>query len=131
MRHLKKGRKLNRNSSHRKAMLRNMMTSFFKYERIETTEAKAKELRRFAEKLITRSKEDTVHARRMVFRYIKDKDVLFKLFSDIGQRYKERPGGYTRIMKLGNRRGDCAPMSIIELVEDSKADVTVKDAGVE
>ena len=116
MRHLKKGRKLNRNSSHRKAMFRNMVTSLLRHERIETTDAKAKELRRFAEKIITLGKKDTLHARRQAFTWVRDREVLHKLFSDLGERYRDRPGGYTRITKIGFRRGDAAPMSVIELV---------------
>lgn len=116
MRHLKKGRKLGRNSSHRKALWRNMVTSLFRHERIETTDAKAKELRRFAEKLITLGKRGDLHARRLAFRMIRDDEILTKLFSDLGERYRDRPGGYTRITKLGIRRGDAAPISVIELL---------------
>lgn len=121
MRHLKKGRKLNRNSSHRKAMFRNMVTSLLRHERIETTDAKAKELRRFAEKVITLGKRGDLHARRQAFTWVRDKEVLHKLFAEIGERYRSRPGGYTRVTKLGNRRGDAAPMSVIELVTDAAA----------
>ena len=119
MRHLvKKGRKLGRKKSHRKAMLKNMLVSFFKHEKIETTVEKAKELRKFAEKLITRAKTDSVHNRRIARRWIEDKDVLTKLFTEIGPRYKERKGGYTRIVKTGYRKGDNARMAIIELVTE-------------
>ncbi len=121
MRHLKKGRKLNRNSTHRKAMFRNMVTSLLRHERIETTDAKAKELRRFAEKVITLGKRGDLHARRQAFTWVRDKEVLQKLFNDIGERYRSRPGGYTRVTKLGFRRGDAAPMSVIELVTDASA----------
>lgn len=116
MRHHKSGRKLNRTSSHRKAMFSNMATSLFLHERIETTAAKAKEIRGVAERLITLAKKGDLAARRRAFRTVRDKDVLKKLFEDIGPRYADRPGGYTRILKLGNRRGDNAPMSAIELV---------------
>jgi large subunit ribosomal protein L17 len=97
-------------------MFRNMVVSLFEHERIETTDAKAKELRRIAEKLITRGKAGTLHARRMAARYVRNPSVLQKLFSDIAGRYSEREGGYTRIIKLGNRKGDNAPISIIELM---------------
>ena len=120
MRHHKKGRKLNRNSPHRKAMFRNMVTSLFRHERIETTDAKAKELRRFAEKLITLGKRGDLHARRQAYAWIRDREVLSKLFSDLGERYRGRQGGYTRVVKLGMRRGDHAPISIIELVSEAK-----------
>lgn len=116
MRHRKKGRKLSRHPSHRKATLRNMATSLFRHERIETTTAKAKELRPYAERLITLARRDDVHARRLAAAKIQDRDVLGKLFDDIAPRYTERPGGYTRILKLGHRKGDAAEMSLIELV---------------
>ena len=116
MRHLKKGRKLNRSNAHRKAMLRNMAVSLFRHERIETTDAKAKTLRSFAEKLITLAKRGDLHSRRVAFRDVRDQDILKKLFDELGPRFSQRPGGYTRVYKLGNRRGDNAPMSMIELV---------------
>ena len=97
--------------------MRNMATSLFRYERIETTTAKAKELRPFAERLITLGKRGDLHARRLAGRLIADRQVLGKLFDDIGPRFMERPGGYTRILKLGNRRGDAAEMALIELVD--------------
>ena len=122
MRHLKKGRKLNRSNAHRQAMMRNMAVSLFRHERIETTDAKAKTIRSFAERLITLAKRGDLHARRLAYRHVRDQDILKKLFGDIGPRYAERPGGYTRIFKLGNRRGDNAPLSMIELVgNDSPA----------
>jgi len=121
MRHLKKGRKLNRSVSHRKALFRNMATSLFRHERIETTDAKAKELRGYAEKLITLAKTDDVHSRRLAFQKIRDKEVLSKLFDDIAPRYKGRPGGYTRVTKIRVRRGDNATMSLIELVGSEPA----------
>lgn len=116
MRHRKKGRKLSRTPAHRRATLRNMATSLFLHERIETTTAKAKELRPYAERLITLARRGDVHARRLAARKIQDRDALGKLFDDIAPRYAERPGGYTRILKLGNRKGDAADMSLIELV---------------
>ena len=117
MRHRKKGRALSRTGSHKKATMRNMATSLFLHERIETTTAKAKELRPFAERLITLGKRGDLHARRLAGRLIADRQVLGKLFDDIGPRFTERPGGYTRILKLGNRRGDAAEMALIELVD--------------
>ena len=117
MRHRKKGRALSRTVSHKKATMRNMATSLFRHERIETTTAKAKELRPFAERLITLGKRGDLHARRLAGRSIADRQVLGKLFDDIGPRFTERPGGYTRILKLGNRRGDAAEMALIELVD--------------
>ena len=116
MRHRKKGRKLSRTASHRRATLRNMATSLFRYERIETTTARAKELRPYAERLITLARRGDLHSRRLAGRKIQDRQVLGKLFDDIAPRYSERPGGYTRILKLGNRKGDAAEMSLIELV---------------
>jgi large subunit ribosomal protein L17 len=134
MRHRKSGRKLGRNSTHRKAMFRNMVTSLIEHERITTTEAKAKELRRFADKTISKSirvqdivdkplEERTpveqaklVHAMRMAGRMIRSRDLLSKLFSELGPKLKTRPGGYTRIVKMGPRVGDAAPMAMIELV---------------
>ena len=109
--------KLNRMPDHRKAMIRNMMTVFFKHERITTTRAKAMEVRRFAEKEITRAKEDTVHNRRMVARKIQDEAILAKLFTEIAPRFKERAGGYTRVLRIGLRKQDAADMVILELVE--------------
>lgn len=117
MRHRKKGRELSRTRSHKTAMLRNMATSLFRHERIRTTTAKAKELRPFAEKLITLSRRDDVHSRRRVRRHIADRRILGKLFDDIGPRFQERSGGYTRILKLGARKGDGAEMSLMELTE--------------
>ena len=116
MRHRKKGRKLPRTASHRRAMLRNLATSLFRHERIETTTAKAKELRPYAERLISLARRGDLHARRLVARKIQDREVLGKLFDEISSRYAERPGGYTRILKLGNRKGDAAEISLIELV---------------
>ena len=116
MRHRKKGRELSRTSTHRKALLRNLVTSLFRHERVETTTAKAKELRPYAERLITLARRGDVHSRRLAGRKIQDREVLGKLFEDIAPRYEERPGGYTRILKVGHRKGDAAEMSLIELV---------------
>jgi large subunit ribosomal protein L17 len=116
MRHLNSGRKLGRTSAHRTALFRNMATSLFRHERIETTDAKAKELRSFAEQLITLAKRGDLHARRQAYADIRDQEVLAKLFGDIGPRFKARNGGYTRIIKSRIRKGDNAPISIIELV---------------
>lgn len=117
MRHRKKVRHLNRTAEHHEAMLRNMTTSLILTERVRTTLAKAKELRRYAEPLVTKAKRGDLHARRMVGRRIKDKQALAKLFDEIGPRFAERPGGYTRVLKLGHRNGDAAEMAIIEFVE--------------
>ena len=117
MRHGKKIAKLGRTASHRKAMLSNMMTSLFTNETITTTQIRAKELKRSAEKMITFAKRGDLHARRQVLRIIADKQVVAKLFDEIGPRYKSRNGGYTRVVKMGPRRGDGAFMSIIELVD--------------
>lgn len=116
MRHRKKGRKLSRTASHKKATMRNMATSLFRHERIETTTAKAKELRPYAERLITLARRGDVHSRRLAASKIQDREVLGKLFDEIAPRYAERPGGYTRVLKLGSRKGDAAEMSLIELV---------------
>lgn len=116
MRHQKSGRKLNRTSSHREAMFRNMAASLLKHELIRTTLPKAKELRRVAEPLITLSKTDGVANRRLAFSRLRDKEAVGKLFVELGPRYKERPGGYLRILKCGFRPGDNAPMAYVELV---------------
>lgn len=117
---------LSRTSAHRRAMSRNMVTSLFRYERITTTKAKASEVRRAAEKLITRGKVDSVHNRRQAARFIADEAILAKLFTDIGPRMKERKGGYTRMLKLGFRQGDAADLVILELV-DYKLDTSSKE----
>jgi large subunit ribosomal protein L17 len=116
MKHRVVGRKLGRTSAHRLALLRNLSTSLFEKERITTTLMKAKELRPFAERLLTLSKRETLHARRQVLRHIREKEVVSKMFDTLSARYAQRPGGYTRIVKLGPRRGDSAEMAIIELV---------------
>ena len=117
MRHRHSGRQLNRNSSHRKAMFRNMTASLVKHELIKTTLPKAKELRCYAEPIITLAKEDSVANRRLAFNRLRDKEVVGKLFSEIGPRYQDRPGGYLRILKCGFRTGDKAPMAYVELVD--------------
>ena len=119
MRHRKSGRKLGRNSSHRKAMFRNMSTSLLLHETIKTTVPKAKELRRVVEPLITLSKKDSVANRRLAFSRLRDKEIVGKLFSEIGPRFIERPGGYVRILKLGPRVGDAAPMAMVQLVDQA------------
>jgi large subunit ribosomal protein L17 len=124
MRHLKSGRKLNRDSAHRKAMFRNMASSLFENEIIKTTVPKAKELRRVAEPLITLAKEDSVAHRRLAFDRLRDRDVVTKLFNELGPRYAERPGGYLRIMKCGFRAGDNAPMAYVELVDRPRLEET-------
>ena len=122
MRHRKAGRHLNRTSSHRKAMFKNMAVSLFRHEIIKTTLPKAKELRRVAEPLITLAKEDSVAHRRLAFARLRSKDIVGKLFTELGPRYKERPGGYLRILKFGFRTGDKAPMAIVELVDRPNAE---------
>lgn len=117
MRHRKSGRQLNRNSTHRNAMFRNMAVSLIKHELIKTTVPKAKELRRVAEPLITMSKTDSVAKRRLAFDRLRDKAAVGKLFAELGPRYQERPGGYLRILKCGYRPGDQAPMAYVELVD--------------
>lgn len=117
MRHRMSGRKLNRTSSHRKAMFSNMVVSLLDHEQIKTTLPKAKELRRIADKMITLGKRGDLHARRQALSVIKDNAVVSKLFSDLAERYKERNGGYTRVLKAGHRYGDMAPMAVIELVD--------------
>jgi len=117
MRHRHSGRQLNRNSSHRKAMFKNMVSSLVEHEVIKTTLPKAKELRRYAEPLITLAKEDSVANRRLAFDRLRNKDTVGKLFSEIGPRYESRPGGYLRILKCGYRAGDNAPMAYVELVD--------------
>lgn len=117
MRHRQSGRQLNRNSSHRKAMFKNMSSSLFKHELIRTTLAKAKELRRKAEPLITLAKQDSVANRRLAFARLGDREMVTKLFNELGPRYVERPGGYLRILKCGFRAGDKAPMAYVELVD--------------
>jgi large subunit ribosomal protein L17 len=118
MRHNSAGRRLGRKTSHRVAMFRNMVTSLLNHGKITTTDAKAKEIRVVAERMITLGKRGDLHAMRLAASFIREKDVVAKLFSTIAPRYKERSGGYTRIIKLGVRQGDAAPLSLIELVEE-------------
>ncbi len=118
MRHRAKGRQLSRTSSHRKALLANMATSLFRHDRIQTTEAKAKELRPYAERLITLARRGDLHARRLVERKLKDREVTHRLFTELGKRFAARPGGYTRIVKLGHRPGDGADVARIELLSE-------------
>ncbi|RDH84993.1 MAG: 50S ribosomal protein L17 [endosymbiont of Galathealinum brachiosum] len=127
MRHRQSGRQLNRNSSHRKAMFQNMVNSLFKHELIKTTLPKAKELRRFAEPLITLGKVDSVANRRLAFSRMRDKDMVGKLFTELSPRYKERPGGYLRVMKCGFRPGDAAPMAYVELVDRPEVEEEVTE----
>ena len=122
MRHRKSGRRLGRNSSHRKAMFRNMANSLFEHEIIKTTVPKAKELRRVAEPLLTLAKEDSVAHRRLAFDRLRSKATVGKLFDELGPRYVERPGGYLRILKCGHRSGDKAPMAYVELVDRPRLD---------
>ena len=131
MRHRYSGRKLNRTGSHRRAMFRNMTASLVEHELIKTTLPKAKELRRFAEPLITLAKDDSVANRRLVFDHLRNKEAVGKLFSDLGPRYQERPGGYLRILKCGMRTGDNAPMAYVELVDREIVEVEEEVEAVE
>ena len=124
MRHLKHGRKLGRDQGHRKALFRNMAIALFRHERIETTDAKAKDLRAYTEKLITLGKKGDLHARRLAAKKIHDAEILQKLFDDIAKRNSNRAGGYTRVLKSRLRKGDCAPLSVIELVEKGNKTAT-------
>jgi len=117
MRHRKTGRKLNRTSTHRNAMFRNMVTSLLLHEQIQTTDAKAKELRGYADRMVTLGKRGTLHARRQALSFVRSRAVVKKLFEEIAPRFENRPGGYTRVVKLGVRSGDAAPMSLIELTD--------------
>lgn len=129
MRHRKSGRRLGRNSSHRKAMFRNMAASLLRHETIKTTLPKAKELRRVVEPLITLAGEDNVAKRRLAFNRLRDKEVVGKLFTDLGPRFRERPGGYLRILKMGPRAGDAAPMAIVQLVDKAAANTEGDTSG--
>jgi large subunit ribosomal protein L17 len=119
MRHLNQGRKLNRTSAHRKALFRNLVLALVKHERIKTTDAKAKELRRYADRMVTLGKRGDLAARRLAFSFMQSRDAVKKLFDEIAPRFKERNGGYTRVVKFGVRRGDAAPLSIIEFTDFS------------
>jgi len=125
MRHRKSGRQLNRNSSHRKAMFQNMANSLFLHEVIKTTLPKAKELRRVVEPLITKAKSDSVANRRHVFAKLRDDEIVSKLFTELGPFYKDRPGGYVRILKAGFRTGDKAPMAVVQLVDFESGEQTI------
>jgi large subunit ribosomal protein L17 len=129
MRHLKSGRKLSRSSSHRWALIRNLITSLLRDEKIRTTDPKAKELRRWADRVITLGKQGSLHARRQALGIVQDKAVVRKLFDTLAPRFKDRPGGYTRIIKIGWRRGDAAPVSLIELVGGDGAQGEGSSAG--
>lgn len=129
MRHRKSGRQLNRNSSHRKAMFRNMTCSLLQYELIKTTLPKAKELRRVAEPIITMGKSDSAARRRLAFSRLRDDRAVGKLFNEIGPRYQDRPGGYLRILKCGYRVGDKAPMAFVELIDRPESAAEAVDAG--
>ena len=122
MRHRKGLRKLGRSSAHRKAMFRNLVTSLLDEEQVQTTEAKAKEIRRLADRMITLGKRGDLHARRQALSVIRSKEVTAKLFGELAERYRDRPGGYTRILKVDHRVGDAAPLSIIELVDRAGAE---------
>lgn len=121
MRHRNSGRNFSRTSSHRKAMFKNMMVSLLTHELIKTTVPKAKELRMFMEPMITLAKVDSVHNRRIAFSRLRSRDAVTKLFNEIGPHFQTRPGGYLRVLKCGNRKGDCAPMAIVELVGREKS----------
>jgi len=131
MSNLKRGRTFGRNSSRRKALFQSLAISFIEYEGIKTTLPKAKELRSFIEPLITLAKDDSVSNRRLAFSKIRNKSAVGKLFSDLGPRFKDRPGGYSRIIKIGFRKGDAAPIAFIEFVDRSIDDVTVTEATAE
>ena len=127
MRHHKRGRKFNRNSSHREAMFRNMAVSLLRHEQLATTLPKAKELRRVAEPLITLAKTASLANRRLAFSRLRDREMVGKLFDDLGVRFKDRPGGYLRILKTGYRRGDSAPMALVQLTEQRAAETAVAE----
>jgi large subunit ribosomal protein L17 len=131
MRHLNSGRKLNRSGSHRRSLFRNLVLSLLRHGRITTTDAKAKELRRYADKMVTLGKQGDLNARRMAFAFMQSRDAVKKLFDELAPQFKERPGGYTRVVKLERRRGDAAPLSVIEFIgtsEDSAAKKPKKKA---
>ena len=126
MRHRKDHRKLGRSNAHRKAMLRNLATSLLEHEEVRTTDAKAKEVRRIAERMITLGKRGTLHARRQALRTIRSKEVASRVFDILADRYNERPGGYTRILKLGRRAGDGAPISLVQLLPEDEGSQEVE-----
>ena len=131
MRHLKDGRKLNRTAAHRKALMRNLVKALLQREQIRTTDAKAKELRRWADRIVTLGKRNTVHARRLAFAYLGSRKLVRHLFDEVAPRFQGRAGGYTRVLKLGIRRGDAAPLSIVEFTERKEQRVKTERAGGE
>jgi large subunit ribosomal protein L17 len=126
MRHLNQGRKLSRTSAHRKALFRNLVLALVKHERIKTTDAKAKELRRYADRMVTLGKRGDLPARRLAFSFMQSRDAVKRLFDEIAPRFKERNGGYTRVVKFGFRRGDAAPLSIVEFSDHSEQAISRK-----
>lgn len=129
MRHLKAGRKLNRTAAHRKALLRNLLKALVLREQVRTTDAKAKELRRWADRLVTLGKKNSVHTRRLAFSYLGSRKLVQRLFDEVAPRFQGRAGGYTRVLKIGPRRGDAAPVSLVEFTERASAPLTGGDAG--
>ena len=130
MRHLKSGRKLNRTAAHRKALQRNMLKALLVQEQVQTTDAKAKELRRWADRLVTLGKKNSVHARRLAFSYLGSRKLVQRLFDDVAPRFQDRAGGYTRVLKIGQRRGDAALISLVEFTErESAANAPAGDTG--
>ena len=121
MRHLKAGRKLNRTAAHRKALIRNLLKALLLREQVRTTDAKAKELRRWADRLVTLGKKNSLHARRLAFSYLGSRKLVQHLFDDVAPRFSNRAGGYTRVLKIGPRRGDAAPISLVEFTERGNA----------
>lgn len=128
MRHLKDGRKLSRTAAHRKALMRNLVKALLLREQIRTTDAKAKELRRHADHIVTLGKKGTVHARRLAFMYLGSRKLVKRLFDEVAPRFQGRPGGYTRVLKLGPRRGDAAPISVVEFTERMKKTTGASEA---
>lgn len=128
MRHLKDGRKLSRTAAHRKALMRNLVKALLLREQIRTTDAKAKELRRHADRIVTLGKRGTIHARRLAYMYLGSRKLVKRLFDEVAPRFQGRPGGYTRVLKLGPRRGDAAPISVVELTERAKKTSGVSEA---
>ncbi len=126
MRHLKTGRKLNRTAAHRKALMRNLVKALLLREQIQTTDAKAKELRRWADRMVTLGKKNSVHARRLAFSYLGSRRLVQRLFDEVAPRFQSRSGGYTRVLKIGPRRGDAAPMSLVEFTERKAGSSTVE-----
>ena len=131
MRHLKDGRKLNRSAPHRKALMRNLVKALLQREQIRTTDAKAKELRRWADRIVTLGKRNTVHARRLAFAYLGSRKLVQRLFDEVAPRFQGRAGGYTRVLKIGVRRGDAAPLSLVEFTERREQKTKTEGAGSE